>query len=89
LRIQARVSLKRRRWDEAEQAVDEGLTLARAMPYPYAEAHLLYAHGLLLAEQGHSGPGRERMDAALALFQTLGARKDAECLEREIAALPC
>ncbi|HVA91969.1 MAG TPA: hypothetical protein VNL71_19250, partial [Chloroflexota bacterium] len=85
LRIQTRVSIRRRRWDEAEQAVDEGLTLARAMPYPYAEAHLLYAHGLLLAEQGHSGPGRERMDAALALFQTLGARKDAECLEREIA----
>jgi len=88
LRIQARVSIRRRRWEEAEQAVDEGLTLARAMPYPYAEAHLLHAHGSLLAEQGQPGPARERMEEALVLFQRLGARKDAEPLERAIAALP-
>ncbi|MGH2409891.1 MAG: hypothetical protein ACRDGS_05910, partial [Chloroflexota bacterium] len=87
LRAQVAISLRRRRWDEAEQAADEGLALARAMPYPYAEAHLLHANGSLLAEQGQSGPGRERIEAALAIFQRLGAWKDVERLEREIAAL--
>jgi hypothetical protein len=88
LQIQAYITISRRQWEEAEQALDEGLVLARTMSYPYAEARFLQAQGSLLAEQGQLRLGREQWEAALAIFQRLGARKDAERLEREIAALP-
>ena len=61
--------------------------LARGMPYPYAEARLLHVYGLLHAEQGEPEPARERQEAALAIFRRLGARKDIERVEQDIAAL--
>jgi hypothetical protein len=38
--------------------------------------------------KGEPGPARERLEAALAIFQRLGARKDAERTERALTALP-
>jgi hypothetical protein len=63
------------------------VALARRIPYPYAEARLLYVYGLLHAQKGESGPARERLEAALALVRRLGARKDAERLEQAIGSL--
>jgi transposase len=48
------------------------------MPYPYAEARLLHVYGLMHAQKGGPEPARERLEAALALFRRLGARKDAD-----------
>ncbi len=41
LRVRALVALRRGRWDEAATSLEEGITLARGIPYPYAEARLL------------------------------------------------
>ncbi|HVA88841.1 MAG TPA: AAA family ATPase [Chloroflexota bacterium] len=41
LRVQAMIALRQERWGEAERCLEEGITLARAMPYPAAEARLL------------------------------------------------
>jgi hypothetical protein len=57
------------------------------MPYPYAEARLLHVYGLMHAQKGGPEPARERLEAALALFRRLGARKDAERVEQAIGAL--
>ena len=35
------VLIRQGRWAEAVQALEEGLVLARSMPYPYAEARTL------------------------------------------------
>jgi tetratricopeptide (TPR) repeat protein len=78
LRIQALVAIRQGCWEEARQALDEGLPLARSMPYPYAEARLLHVYGQLLATAGERGLAQERLEAALALFRRLGARKDLE-----------
>ena len=61
--------IRQERWAEAEQSLEEGLALARRMPYPYAEARLLHVYGQMHLEKGEPGPAPERLEAALAIFQ--------------------
>jgi hypothetical protein len=57
------------------------------MRYPYAEARLLHVYGELDLQTGRTGPARERLGAALAIFRRLGAQADAERVAQESAAL--
>ncbi len=68
-------------------ALDEALALARAMPYPYAEAKALYVYGLLHATRGEQRQARARLEEALALLARLGERMYAERAEQALAAL--
>jgi tetratricopeptide (TPR) repeat protein len=86
LRVQAMVAMRLAQWEEAEQALEEGITLARSMPYPYAEARLLHLSGRLQAQVGKPEAARERLTTALAIFQRLGARKDVEQVEQDLPA---
>jgi tetratricopeptide (TPR) repeat protein len=86
-RVQATVAIRQGRWEEAERALEEGLTLARSMPCPYAEARLLHVDGRMHLQRGESGPARAPLDAALAIFQRLGARKDAERADGTLTTL--
>ncbi|HZS92214.1 MAG TPA: AAA family ATPase [Chloroflexota bacterium] len=85
LRVQAMVAIRQGQWDEATSALEEGLELARTMPYPYAEARLLHVYGQMHVQTGETEPARERMEAALVIFRRLGARKDIERVEQAIA----
>jgi tetratricopeptide (TPR) repeat protein len=73
LRVHGMVLTKLQQKDEAAAVLEEGLELARSLPYPYAEARIL-------AEL-------DRLEEALAIFRRLGARKDIERMEQELAAL--
>jgi len=84
LRVYALVTTRRGEYEEAARAVEEGLALARRMPYPYAEARLLYVHGQLHARRGEPEPARRQLEAALAIFRRLGARRDAKQAEHAI-----
>jgi tetratricopeptide (TPR) repeat protein len=86
-RVQATVAIRQGRWEEAERALEEGLALARSMPYPYGEARLLHVYGQMHVAKGEPGPARQRLEAALAIFRRLGARKDAERVEGTLTAL--
>ena len=57
------------------------------MPYPYAEGRLLHVYSEMHAQKGEPEPARERLEAALAIFRRLGARKDAERTEQALADL--
>jgi tetratricopeptide (TPR) repeat protein len=89
LRVQAMVVSRQERWAEADQSLEEGLTLARSMPYPYAEARLLCVDGEMHMQKEEPDQAWKRLEAALAIFRRLGARKDAERTEQAIADLPC
>ena len=65
----------------AARALDAGLDLARGMPYPHGEGRLLDVYGRLHLVHGDAAAARERLEAALAIFHRLGARKDAEHAE--------
>jgi tetratricopeptide (TPR) repeat protein len=86
LRVQAMVAARQEHWQEAEQALEEGIALARSMPYPYAEARLLHQSGQLCAQLGQAVAAQQHLEAALAIFQQLGAAKDIEQVERNLAA---
>jgi tetratricopeptide (TPR) repeat protein len=85
--VQAMVAIRQEQWAEAVRALEEGLALAQSMPYPYAEGRLLHVYGEMHAQKGEPGPARERLEAALAIFRRLGARKDAEGVEQALTAL--
>jgi len=87
LRIQGMVLMRQRQVEEADRALQEGLELARSLPYPYAEARILYRVGLLEQQQGEPEQAQERLEGALMIFRRLGARKDIERTEQELAAL--
>jgi tetratricopeptide (TPR) repeat protein len=87
LRVQAMVATRQGRREDAERALTEGLSLARRLPYPYAEGRLLHAYGALHTQQGEPEAALERLEAALAIFRRLGARKDAERVEQALSTL--
>src|SRR5207244_6819519 len=83
---QALVGLRQGHWEEAAQALREGLTLARTLPYPYAEARFLHLDGQRHAAQGERGPARAQLEAALAHFRQLGARRGGAQVDQALAA---
>jgi Tfp pilus assembly protein PilF len=87
LRVRAMVASRQERWAEAEHSIEEGLALALRLRSLYGEGRFLHLYGVLLAQKGEPRPARERLEAALAIFQQLGARKDAERTEHAIARL--
>jgi hypothetical protein len=74
LRVAALIALRQGRPTDAAAYLDEALPLARAMPYPYAEARLLQVDARRHAECGELELARERLAAALAIFRRLGAQ---------------
>jgi hypothetical protein len=87
LRIQAMVADRQGQWEAAVASLDEGLALARSMPYPYAEGRLLQVYGALQAQRGHLVPGRAHLEAAWEIFQRLGARRHGQKVETSLATL--
>jgi len=74
LRVQALWAMRRQRWDEAEDALDEAIHLSHDMPYPYAGAKALYVAGHLWATRGEPELACARFEEALAICRQLGER---------------
>jgi ATP/maltotriose-dependent transcriptional regulator MalT len=87
LRVAALIALRQGRPADAAACLDEALPLARAMPYPYAEARLLAAYGSLHVERDAPEVARQHLEAALAIFQRLGAGKDVEHTAQQLTSL--
>jgi transposase len=102
LRVQAMIALRQERrlardglravgdqslWEVAEHSLDEGLALARELPYPYAEARLLHVSAQMHIQRGELEPARARLEGALAVFRRLGARQDTAQVDRALASL--
>ena len=78
LRVQGMIHARQERYDSADAAYQDGLRRARAMPFPYGEAQLLQAYGLLQRQRGDRVPADQTLREALVVFEELGARKDVE-----------
>ena len=74
--------------DLARAAYQEGLDRARAMPFPYGQARLLYACGLLDRQQQDHAAAHAKFVQALAILERLGADNDADRLRQAIAHTP-
>jgi class 3 adenylate cyclase/tetratricopeptide (TPR) repeat protein len=72
LRIRGILRTRQGRWTEAQAALEDGLTRARALPHPYAEVKLLYALGQIDVARAHAEAAREHFRAALEICDQLG-----------------
>ncbi len=84
LRVQALVLSKQGRWEEAEQALEEALTLCQGMATPYAEAKTLYSAGLVSYQKRELAQARQRFEAAFAILERLGEGLYARHIEQLI-----
>ncbi|HEX6800339.1 MAG TPA: AAA family ATPase [Ktedonobacterales bacterium] len=87
LRVRALLAIRLERWDQAAAALDEAISLARTMPYPYAEAKALYVYGELEVTRGDSAAARERYEQAQAICQRLGEVPYRQRIEQSLAGL--
>lgn len=85
--MKALLLLQSSHWQAAQETLEEALTLAQAMPAPYAEAKALYVYGRLHQAQGEPEQAREHWEAALAILNRLGERLYAEQIEQTLAGL--
>ena len=74
--------------DLARAAYQEGLDRAQTMRFPYGQARLLHAYGLLDRQQQDDAAAHAKFAQALAILERLGADRDAARLRRAIADIP-
>ena len=85
--VQLRLETRLGHWAQAGAALEEGLELARRLPYPYAKARLLHAGGSMHACRGELTAARTRLRAALEVFEQLGARPGAGRVRQDLMRL--
>jgi tetratricopeptide (TPR) repeat protein/transcriptional regulator with XRE-family HTH domain len=78
LRVAALVAARQEHLVEADGLLQEGLSLARRLGYPFGEALLLHASSAVYAQMGQSEAASERLATAQAMCGQLGARADSE-----------
>jgi transcriptional regulator with XRE-family HTH domain/tetratricopeptide (TPR) repeat protein len=83
--VAARIALRNKNWRLAAATLDRATGGARQLPYPYAEAKVLYVRGLLHALTSEPEQARERWQEALTVCRRLGERLYALHIERAIA----
>jgi tetratricopeptide (TPR) repeat protein len=78
LRTQGKLRVQQERLDEAQEAYAEAASLARTIPYPYAEAAALHESAILRMRQGEAKQARKHLEEAVAIFRHVGARPNTE-----------
>jgi transcriptional regulator with XRE-family HTH domain/tetratricopeptide (TPR) repeat protein len=76
LEVHGMVQARRGHRDLARAAYREGLRRAGAMPFPYGQARLLHAGGLLDWQYGDHAAAHAKFAQALAIAESLGADND-------------
>jgi tetratricopeptide (TPR) repeat protein len=75
-----------RDWGTATESFDKAIQINRQYQLPWDEARTLYEQGLMYLARGGKGDrdkAHEDLDEALAVFQKVGAKKDAEKVLRK------
>jgi tetratricopeptide (TPR) repeat protein len=87
LRVCGMVLARGRRWDEAERAFEEAVSVARSVCYPYAEARALYEWGLMHVAKPDPSHAQELLEGAAVIFRGLGSQPYSELAQKARADL--
>jgi hypothetical protein len=84
LELHGMIQARRGHHDLAQAAYQEGLHRSQAMPFPYGQARLLHAYGLLDRQQANHAAAHAKFTQALDIVKGLGAGKDTARLRETI-----
>ncbi|HZC04547.1 MAG TPA: AAA family ATPase [Ktedonobacterales bacterium] len=87
LRVGGMVAIRQGRWQEAENNLNEALSLSQTMQCPYHEARVRYVFGLLGVARAAADQASRQLIAARATLRTLGERLYCDHVERALAGL--
>lgn len=87
LRVRVMQMTRQSEFAEAELSLDEGLRLSHELPYPYAEAKLLFAGGLAAHAQGSDDLARDRLQRARDAMRALDENFYLPHVEKALASL--
>jgi transcriptional regulator with XRE-family HTH domain/tetratricopeptide (TPR) repeat protein len=87
LRVRAVCHLRQEQWSLCAEALDEALSHAQAVPYPYAEAKALWVYGRLEKARGEPLGAQRWFEEAQAICARLGERLYAERIEHDLTQL--
>jgi tetratricopeptide (TPR) repeat protein len=87
LRVQGLILREQGRWEEAAEAFEAALSIARKHHDVVSEAHILHEHGRMAALQGEPREARARLGEALVIFRRLGAQPYVDRTEQALAEL--
>jgi len=82
----AMLAAARKDWETASDSFDKAIQINRQYQLPWDEARTLYERGLMYLARGGQGDrdkAHQDLDEALAIFQKVGAKKDAEKILRK------
>ncbi len=80
------LAVARKDWDTATRSFDKAIQVNRQYQLPWDEAKTLYERGLMYLARGGQGDrnkAHKDLDEALAIFQKVGAKKDAQKVLRK------
>jgi tetratricopeptide (TPR) repeat protein len=84
--VRGMLATARKDWGTAAESFDKAIQINRQYQLPWDEAKTLYERGLMYLARGGKGDrdrAHEDLDEALAIFQKVGAKKDAEKVLRK------
>ncbi|HLJ69602.1 MAG TPA: AAA family ATPase [Chloroflexota bacterium] len=87
LLVQGAIAARNGRWENAETAFEEALTVARSRSCAYAEGRALYEYGLMENHRGYPERAGQLLEAALHVFRRIGARPYRERTEAALGAV--
>jgi tetratricopeptide (TPR) repeat protein/transcriptional regulator with XRE-family HTH domain len=87
LRIRGLIATRQQRWAAGKAALAEALALSQAMPYPYAEARILYTFGVYRLEHGEFMLASVHFQAARDICARLGERFYRKRIARRLAII--
>lgn len=87
--VKGMVLARKRRWEQAEETLEEAVALHRRLGFVWPEANTLAAWAEMYARKGDIERARSRWDEALALFRRLGARLWIQQAEKALEELEC
>lgn len=87
LLVRGRLRASNEHWSEADADFAEAVRLARRMPNLDLEGRGLFEWGAILTQRGEHSDARERLNAALAIFEQLGAEPSIERTKQALAGL--
>lgn len=82
LRLEGMARAAQGRWDDAERAVSEAVSLSSRLSLPYPHAQALYEWGRICLERGETERAHGYLREAHAIFHRLGAEPYAERTEQ-------